>query len=61
MARDVRGERFLEDPPFIESEGKSGDGDGADFELATALPLAPFPAYCCWNGLAVLDAAPFYR
>lgn len=59
----MRGECFLEDPPFIKAQGgKSGDGGGgADSELATALPLAPFFAYCCWNGLAVLHAAPFFR
>lgn len=62
VARDVRGERFLEDPPFVKAQGGGGEGgDGGDWELATALPLAPYPAYCCWNGLAVLHAAPFYQ
>ncbi|PNH12735.1 hypothetical protein TSOC_000317 [Tetrabaena socialis] len=51
VARDAAGGRMRNLPPY------SGDAWSAD-RLASGLPL---PAYCCWNGLAVLRAAPFLR
>ncbi|KAM3572316.1 hypothetical protein VYU27_005655 [Nannochloropsis oceanica] len=61
VARDVEGERFQEDPPFVlhppplspagKEEGRRGGGREG----------GPFPVYCCWNGMVAMEAEPFYR
>lgn len=74
VARDARGQRFVEDPPFVLQASPSSSSAAASAVHGTesslegekgikglsALPLAPFPVYCCWNGLAVLHTAPLY-
>ena len=49
VARDTNGSLFLKQPPFVADR--------------TALRLTsqglPFPVRCCWNGLVVLNSAPF--
>eukprot|EP00198_Chlamydomonas_reinhardtii_P010467 XP_001699804.1 predicted protein [Chlamydomonas reinhardtii] len=50
VARDVTGRRFDKRPPIAPHHGPSA------LRLALGLPTA---AFCCWNGAAVLNAAPF--
>lgn len=50
MARDLAGRRFGQQPPHIRS-------DLGPLNKAYRAGL-PIPAYCCWNGMAKLDAAP---
>jgi len=58
VARDEKGQRFQWGPPFVRhvrGQAREGEGEGeAEYEEA-------FPVFCCWNGLAVLDAGPFYQ
>ncbi|KAG2482317.1 hypothetical protein HYH03_018759 [Edaphochlamys debaryana] len=50
VMRDVLGEKMANKPPVIPSHGPSA------LRLAMGLPVA---AFCCWNGAAVINAAPF--
>ena len=57
VARDEEGQRFQWAQPFVKHvRGQSRQDAEGDAEYEEA-----FPVFCCWNGLAVLDAAPFYR
>ncbi len=60
VARDEEGQRFQWGPPFVRhvrGQARAGDGERRkEVEYEDA-----FPVFCCWNGLAVLDAKPFYR
>jgi alpha-1,3-mannosyltransferase len=51
VARDVDGRRYLGDPPYLPDPRTA----------ARAQQGLPVPAYCCWNGMAVLRAAPLRR
>jgi Cryptococcal mannosyltransferase 1 len=51
VARDHQGALFSKLKPYVSSA----------YSSARLRSGFPFPVKCCWNGLAVLDAAPFYR
>lgn len=51
VARDAAGSRLVNRPPFIRHAASAA-------ALAAGLPVA---MACCWNGLAVLSAAPFVQ
>ncbi len=51
VARDTNGSLFLKQAPFVAEPA-------AQRRIARGLP---FPVGCCWNGLVVLNAAPFLR
>ncbi|WIA43651.1 hypothetical protein OEZ86_010090 [Tetradesmus obliquus] len=51
VARDAAGSRLVNRPPFIRHAASAA-------ALAAGLPVA---MSCCWNGLAVLSAAPFLQ
>ncbi len=69
VARDIWGRRFAWAPPFVQDVEAAPPGAGGRHRrgLDTGGPLGlpehrdAFPAFCCWNGLAVLGAEPFYR
>jgi alpha-1,3-mannosyltransferase len=48
VARDVDGRRYRGDPPYLPNQATA----------ARAAQGLPVPAVCCWNGMAVLRAAP---
>ena len=51
VTRDITGEPFKKSEPFVQRA-----------EEAQLLRLGyPFPVYCCWNGLLVANARPFYE
>ena len=58
LARDEEGQRFQWGPPFVRHvRGQAREGEGeAEVEYKEA-----FPVFCCWNGLVVLNAGPFYQ
>lgn len=49
--RDSDGNLFLKDPPYVTDP----------YSLERLAYGLPFPVKCCWNGLVVMDAAPFTR
>ncbi len=49
VARDTNGSLFLKQPPFVADRTA----------LRRASQGLPFPVRCCWNGLVVLNSAPF--
>jgi len=49
VARDVNGRRFVNDAPYLQ-HSPSAD---------RLMSGHPFQAYCCWNGMVKLRAAPF--
>lgn len=51
VARDTNGSLFLKDPPYVSERA-------ALQHISQGLP---FPVRCCWNGLVVLNAAPFLQ
>lgn len=51
VTKDIRGEPFKKPVPFVQRSDE-----------AQRLRLGkPFPVFCCWNGLLVANAAPFYE
>lgn len=51
VGRDSNGAMFTKEEPY-----------GTDPYTLERLPWGlPFPVKCCWNGLVVLNAAPFTR
>lgn len=49
--RDSDGNLFLKDPPYVTDP----------YSLERIAQGLPFPVKCCWNGLVVMNAAPFSR
>ena len=52
VARDIRGRRMTECPPYFVGFPEAAEGFGRG---------VPVPVQCCWNGMVVLDAEPFHR
>ena len=51
VTKDIRGNPLKKPVPFVER-----DDDSALLRVGR-----PFPVFCCWNGLLVASAAPFYQ
>ena len=51
VTKDLRGQPFKKPVPFIQQ----------DVEALRLRHGKPFPVFCCWNGLLVASAAPFYE
>jgi len=51
VARGIDGARFSKLPPYVSDAASVAQAHGGK----------PFRVYCCWNGIAVLRAAPFLR
>lgn len=49
--RDIAGEPFKKSAPFVQRPD----------DVALLRSGMPFPVYCCWNGLLVANAEPFYE
>jgi hypothetical protein len=51
VARDSDGNLFLKETPYVTDP----------YSLDRIARGLPFPVKCCWNGLVVLNSAPFLR
>lgn len=51
VARDSDGNLFLKQTPYVTDP----------YSLDRIARGLPFPVKCCWNGLVVLNSAPFLR
>ena len=51
VARDTDGNLFLKQEPYVTDP----------YSLSRIALGLPFPVKCCWNGMVVLNSAPFLR
>ncbi len=51
VARDSDGNLFLKQTPYVTDP----------YSLDRIARGLPFPVKCCWNGLVILNSAPFLR
>ena len=51
VTKDIKGQPFKKNPPYVTS---LDEGERLRFGKA-------FPVFCCWNGVLVANAAPFYE